>query len=196
MSDEERAHWDRRYAEGEYVPRTSASPFLLEWLERVPVGRALDIATGTGRNALALAEAGFVVDAVDISEVAIEQARGQSEQRGLDVNWIVADLDADPLPGEGYDLVTVVRYRPSHWSRLRDALAPDGWILVDHHLKTSREDAAGPSSEAFRVAPGELLHAFAGMRILHYAETVGPSGMGGGEFVLVRCVACAGDPGF
>jgi SAM-dependent methyltransferase len=197
VSQDERSRWDRRYATGEYLPRTRPAPFLLEWLDRLPVGRALDVATGTGRNALALAEAGYAVDAVDISAVAIDLARTEAERRGLEVRWHVADLDTEPLPGDGYDLITVVRYRdPELWPRLVSALAPGGWILVEHHLRTHREDVVGPSDDAFRLAPGELLAAFGDLRVVHYTERVEPTDDGEGTFVIARLVACAGDPGW
>jgi SAM-dependent methyltransferase len=197
VSQDERARWDRRYASGEYVPRTRPSPFLLEWLPRLPVGRALDVATGTGRNALALAEAGFTVDAVDVSPVAIDRGRAEAERRHLEIDWVVADLDTGVLPGDGYDLIVVVRYRNRDlWPKLRAALAPDGWILIEHHLQTSRDDVAGPSDDGFRLEPGELLGAFAGLRIVHYTEQVEPTDDGEARFVIARLAACAGDPGW
>jgi tellurite methyltransferase len=197
VSEDERTRWDRRYATGEYVARTDPSPFLLPWLDRIPVGRALDVATGTGRNALALADAGHRVDAVDISGVAIDRARAEGQRRGLGVNWVVADLDTGALPGDGYDLIAVLRYRnPALWPRLAAALAPDGWIVIEHHLRTSRDDVAGPSDAAFRLAPGELLEVFGHLRIVYYAETEEPTDDGGSLFLLARLVACAGDPGW
>jgi SAM-dependent methyltransferase len=197
MSRSERTRWDRRYETEEYVPRSQPTPFLSAWLDHIPVGRALDVATGTGRNALALAEAGFGVDAVDISSVAIERARAEAERRGLEVRWAVADLDTDDLPGAGYDLVTVVRYRNRElWPRLAAALAPDGWILVEHHLQTHRRDVVGPGDDAFRLAPGELLEAFRDLRVVHYSERVEPTDAGDALFVIARFVACAGDPGW
>jgi SAM-dependent methyltransferase len=197
MSQDERCRWDRRYDSGEYVPRSRPAPFLLQWLGHVPPGRALDIATGTGRNALALAEAGFEVDAVDISTVAIDRAQADADRRGLTVTWVVADLDADALPGADYDLITVVRYRNRElWPQLASALAPDGWILVEHHLQTHRQDVVGPSDDAFRLAPGELLAAFGDLRIVHYSEHVEPTDAGDARFVIARLVACAGDPGW
>lgn len=197
MSERERANWDRRYAADEYVPRTRPTPFLLAWLDRVPVGRALDVATGTGRNAMALARAGFTVDAVDISAVAIERARTAAERRSIDVNWVVADLDTGTLPGDGYDLVAVLRYRnPALWARLAAALAPDGWILVEHHLRTTRSDVVGPGDDAFRLEPGELLEAFRELRVVHYSEAVEPTDDGEALFAIARFVACAGDPGW
>lgn len=197
MSNEERQRWDQRYAEGEYRPRVHPSPFLVEWLDRIPVGHALDVATGTGRNALHLAEAGFDVTAVDISEVALARGRDEASRRGLDVRWVAADLDDDPLPDDAYDLITVMRYRNrSLWPRLAAALAPNGWILVEHHLRTDRPDVAGPSSPEFRLEPGELLEAFAGLRVVHYSEDVEPADHRPSDFVLARVVACAGNPGW
>lgn len=197
MTQDERTRWDHRYASGAYVPRTRPSPFLLEWLDRIPTGRALDIATGTGRNALALAEAGYEVDAVDISAVAIDRARAQAERRGLEVDWHVADLDSDALPGDGYQLVTVLRYHnPALWPRLASALAPDGWIVVEHHLRTHRSDVAGPRDAAFRLAPGELLATFDDLRVVHYSESIEATDDGSGQYVIARFAACAGDPGW
>lgn len=197
MSYEERSKWDRRYAAGEYVPRIHPTPFLLEWLDHIPVGRALDVATGTGRNALALAQAGFEVDAVDISAVAIDRARAEVERRGLKVHWVVGDLGIDALPGEDYDLITVLRYRNLKlWPQLEAALGPDGWILIEHHLRTARKGVAGPSDDAFRLAPGELLQAFGDLRIVHYSEPVESSDDGEALYVIARVVACAGDPGW
>lgn len=197
MSDDERTRWDERYASGSYRPRTDPTPFLLDWLGRIPRGRALDVATGTGRNALALAAAGFDVDAVDVSPVALERAAAEADRRDLAVRWHAADLDTDPLPGEGYDLITVLRYRnEALWPRLAAALAPDGWVVVEHHLRTTLPDAGGPSSPDFRLRPGELLEAFGHLRIVHHDERVEPDDAGDGRFVIARLVACAGDPGW
>lgn len=196
MSEDERERWDRRYAEGDYAPRDEPTPFVLEWLPHIPGGRALDVATGTGRNALHLAAAGFDVDAVDISAVAVDRGREQARRRGLEVNWVVTDLDHEPLPRDDYDLITVVRYRnPELWPRLQDALAPDGWILIEHHLRTPL-DVGGPGDATFRLEPGELLAAFGDLRVLHYSEQVEPSDDGSERFAIGRLAACAGDLGW
>lgn len=196
MSQAERERWDERYATGEYRARTRPTPFLADWLPRLPRGRALDVATGTGRNALLLAEAGFDVTAIDISSVAIERATAESERRGLDVTWQVADLDTAPLPSGSFDLITVLRYRnPELWARLADALAPDGWLVIEHHLRTTA-DAVGPRDPAFRLAPQELLHAFTDLRVLHYSEQLEPGDDPSDRYAIARLVACKGDPGF
>ncbi len=199
MTRTEQELWDRRYTEGSYTPRADPSPFLERWMDRIPAGNALDLAAGTGRNARLLARWGFGVEAVDISQVAVEQGRDEAEREGLDITWQVADLDDLHFQAASYDLITVVRYRGRNlWPRLRRALAPNGWVLVEHHLQTHLE-AGGPSSPEFRLAPGELLSAFSGLRIVHYDESVEDSDhpdFPGERFVTARLVACNGDPGF
>jgi SAM-dependent methyltransferase len=195
VSKDERRRWDERYTTGEYRPRTEPSPFVVAATARIPRGRALVLACGTGRNALYLAERGFQVEGVDISAVAIGQAREEAERRGLEVEFRVADLDAMELTPGAYDLITMVRYvNRGAWPKTKQALAPDGWLLTEQHLKTDRE-VIGPTNE-FRVEPGELLQAFSDLRIVEYWEGIEAADLDGKEAVLARLLACKGDPGW
>ena len=193
---DERTVWDGRYRRGEYVPRSHPSPFLVEWLARIPAGLALDIACGAGRNSFALAEAGFSVEAIDISNTAIDMARQTAAERSLSINWHVSNIREFHLPAATYNLITVFRYRdPQLWPRLIESLAPDGWILVEHHMKTTL-DVAGPTTPEFRLDPQELLCAFDSLRIVHYTEQVEPADQPAHQFVIARIAACNGDPGW
>ena len=193
---DERATWNRRYADGDYTPRTAPAPLLEEWLGRVPVGRALDVACGAGRNAFRLAEAGFDVTAVDISEVAIARAEAEAERRGLTIDWHAAAMDEFEIPPDTFQLITVFRYRnPALWPRLLAGLAPSGWLIAEHHLKTTT-DVSGPSSDAFRLDPQELLVACESLRVLHYSEQLEPADLDPGRYALARIVACNGPAGF
>jgi SAM-dependent methyltransferase len=200
MSREEQEKWDHRYRIGDYVPRTDPSPFLLEALRYVPPGRALVLACGAGRNALALAEAGFEVWAVDISDAAIGMARDAAERRGLDLHFRVADLDEmgldDPSLGGGqFDLITAFRFmnRPL-WPRIVEALAPGGWLVMEMHLQADH-DVAGPPPGPMRVEPGELEQAFGDLQIVWYLETVEASDRSERVSAFARLVATkpAGD---
>ena len=196
MSRADAERWDERYGSGEYQPSREPSWFLTRSLPLIPRGRALVIACGAGRNALALAGAGFQVDAFDIASVAIERAQAEGERRGLEVNWQVVDLDQAELEPAAYDLITMFRYmsRPL-WPRLIQALAPKGWLMMEVHLKTPLE-VTGPQSDEFRLETQELLSAFPGLRIVHYEETVEPSGRQPEQTALARLLACNGDPGW
>lgn len=196
MSEEERDTWDQRYADGSYFARTWPSPFLETLLPRLPSsGRALDVACGTGRNAFLLAEAGFDVEAVDVSSVALERGAAEAVSRGLDIEWRQADLDEIEFAPGRYDLIAVIRYRnESLWPKLVDALAADGWIVAEHHVK-SHAPVEGPENPDFRLDPQELLRAFGALRVVHYEEIL-ETDLDTHPYALERIAACKGDPGF
>jgi len=195
MSEEDRLKWDGKYAQGEYQARTWPSPLLEAWLDKIPRGRALDLGCGTGRNALCVAGAGFKVDALDISSVALAKGQASARERGLDINWLQTDLDNVQLEAGAYQLITVIRYVNRRMTQaIIDALAPDGWLLFEHHLRTP-VDVDGPRSPKFRLAPQELLQLFGGLRILHYQESIKME-RDERPMAIVELIGCKGDPGF
>jgi SAM-dependent methyltransferase len=181
VSQAERDKWDERYRDGAYENRTHPTALLSEWIDRLPRGRALDVACGAGRNALYLASKGYAVDAVDISAVALERGRAAAARLGLAVRWLCRDLDGDAedaLPRGLYDLVVWVRYVNSGLlPRLASRLAPGGYVLCEQHLATTA-GVAGPRTEAFRLRPGDLRSQAAGLDLIDYREglVVDPDG--------------------
>jgi tellurite methyltransferase len=181
VSQAERDKWDERYREGAYEDRTHPTALLASWIDRLPRGRALDVACGAGRNALFLASKGYAVDAVDISAVALERGRADAERLGFSIRWLCADLDGDlddALPPGPYDLIVWVRYvNPALLPRLARRLAPGGHVLCEQHLVTTTE-VAGPRTAAFRLRAGELRNQAADLGIVDYREglVVDPDG--------------------
>lgn len=181
MSQAERDKWDERYRAGAYGDRTQPTALLSAWIDRLPRGRALDVACGAGRNALFLAARGYAVDAVDISAVALERGRSDAERLGLPIRWLCADLDDGPedaLPPGPYDLVVWVRFvNYSLLARIARRLAPGGHVLCEQHLVTATE-VAGPRTAAFRLRPGELRTQATDLEIVDYREgpVVDPDG--------------------
>jgi SAM-dependent methyltransferase len=170
LSQADRDKWDRRYREGSYLARVNPTQLLADWLPRLPVGRALDVACGAGRNALFLAEAGYEVDAVDISAIALERARQSAAERDVEVNWLVTDLEEAPLPAHRYDVILMVRYvNHALVPKLLELLNDGGHFVCEQHLVTD-DDVAGPSSPAFRLQPGELKDLAGDTRVVHYHE--------------------------
>ena len=173
MSEAERDKWDERYRDGAYERRVHPTALLASWLPQLRTGTALDVACGAGRNALFLAAAGFRVHALDISPAGLDRGRRDAGLRGLDVLWLEADLDGDPdrvLPAQSYDLIVWVRYvHRTLLPFLAKRLAPRGYLLCEQHLVTTAE-VVGPKTAAFRLEPGELRKAAAGLEIQHYYE--------------------------
>ena len=156
MSTADRAKWNQRYREGAYQSRTHPSAFLEECVPVLPPPcRALDLACGTGRNAVYLAGLGFTVDAVDISAEAL--AIGRARAAALPICWLEHDLDAGFAPDASYDVIVNIRFvNLTLLESLLPSLRPNGVLIVEQHLATSRDGIIGPKNPAFRVAPGEL----------------------------------------
>jgi SAM-dependent methyltransferase len=165
--------WDERFRRGDYPADPEPSPVLRARVEAFPDGRALDVAAGTGRNAVFLAERGYRVDGLDRSRVGLEIARSNARERGVDdrTNWIRADVGTYCFPTATYDVVTVSFFRVrDRLLDLTEALAPGGVLFLQHHLRTTDDVDVGPSDDRHRVGANELLRACLGLTVLHYDE--------------------------
>jgi release factor glutamine methyltransferase len=93
-------------------------------LDGVPSPSAVDVGTGSGAIALALASEvpGAAVCGCDISDDALEVARGNGERLGIDVEWARSDL-MDGLGGRRFDLI--VSNPPYVATAEIDALEPE-----------------------------------------------------------------------
>ena len=152
--------WNERYAAGEPLPWDTGTPDpqLVEIIEAVaiPPGRTLEIGCGTGTNAIYLAQHGFNVLGVDISEIAVKMAREKAS--GL-CRFEVADFLAAAPAGGPFEFVfdrgcfhafddEDERARFAH--NVADALVEDGvWLsLIGSTEGPAREE--GPPRRSAR----------------------------------------------
>jgi len=150
MTDEDRNKWDEKYAARSTDSFPIPDDWLLKSVEGLVPGRALELACGLGQNAMALAELGWQVDAIDISRNGLDLAAAHAASRNLDINWICADLD-HWVPDEQYDLIVLFRFLD--WeaipSIVKKCLKTDGLFCyetfshsqmdrADNHLKNSK----------------------------------------------------------
>ena len=179
LSQADREKWDSRYLGGAYESRTHPSVLLAHWADRLEgtgaAPKAIDIACGSGRNALFLARLGWHVDAIDISAVALERLQAAADAEGLPVRCVERDLEPalramDGLEDQQFNLALVIRYTNFQLVQaIPRALAAGGYLIAEMHLQ-SDELVAGPRNPRFRVAPGELRSACAVLELLHYHE--------------------------
>jgi len=172
MAADEQERWEAKHT-AEQEPGEPAA-FLRQIFQTGPweiqPGRALDIATGKGRNALFLAEQGFTVDAIDISEVGLQQAQRQAEKQGLTLNLVQADLASFEFPDSAYDLILNINFLlRSLVPKIKNALLPGGYIIFDTYL-LDQQDLGHPRNPAYLLNHNELLDLFRGFRILCYQE--------------------------
>ena len=165
--------WDERFRTGQYPREPEPSTLLKRYVESLPRGRALDVAAGTGRNAVFLADRGYRVDALDASRAGLEIARERAADRGVAdrLNCIRGDVSTYEFPSEAYDLVTISFYRAiDRFPDITAALKAGGVLFVEHHLRTTDAVASGPSGDRYRFAANELLHASLDLTVLAYEE--------------------------
>jgi SAM-dependent methyltransferase len=101
------AEWDERYSERDGA-MWSGRPNgrLVAEVAGLTPGRALDVGCGEGADAIWLAQRGWTVTAIDISEVAVSRARKAAELAGVSVEWVCGDALQAPLPAGSFDLVS------------------------------------------------------------------------------------------
>jgi SAM-dependent methyltransferase len=171
MSEDDKNHWERKYSGDGYEPNRKPSALLTEWLDDRPPGRALDLACGTGRNSLYLAEGGYEVTAVDISPQAIALAEDMARVKGLEINWIVADLDNYAIQGQ-YDLIIISFFyvNSSMVSPIIKALKKGGILLYENHLLAPEAAEDEAHKHRFHFQPGELKRLFQELSTIRYEE--------------------------
>lgn len=161
------AGWDDRYTERELVWSVEPSVWVEQLIADLPPGRALDLASGEGRNALWLAERGWDVTAVDFSSVALDRARRLGRDRlGPDAGNLTivrADLLEYEPPAAAFELVLLVYLHLRGPERRRvvraaaSAVAPSGRLLViGHDLGNIAHGTGGPQDPAVLYSPADI----------------------------------------
>lgn len=109
FTEDVKKEFDTLYNSSECVWGLEADKYLAMHLERAPRGCALDIGCGEGRHSLFLAQNGYTVDAVDISEKAIEKLQYYAQE--YNVSELICPLSGDvrtmDFPESKYDLVVI-----------------------------------------------------------------------------------------
>ncbi|WP_223256776.1 class I SAM-dependent methyltransferase [Micromonospora endophytica] len=140
-------------------------------------GRALDLGAGEGRNAVWLAEQGWRVTAVDFSAVAVERGRKLARERGVEVDWQVADVTSYQPEVGGFDLVLLAYLhlpapqRSTVLHRAGAAVCPGGsLVLVGHDLANLTNGIGGPQDPTVLQTPDMVVAELSGLHVSR-AET-------------------------
>jgi SAM-dependent methyltransferase len=121
-------------------------------------GDSLDLACGSGHNAIWLAEQGFSTVAVDRDASAIETLRQEAERRGLPIRAQVVDLEHGRpfLAPATFDLVVVVHYLHRPLFPLIVSALRQGGVLAYETFTRAQAARGKPTNPAFLLQPGEL----------------------------------------
>lgn len=162
--------WEERYREKNDDPCSDVmpTPLVLDIAKKLPAGRALDLACGTGRNALWLAERGWSVTAVDGAPTGIEILRSRVANLRPDIKIRTADLERGEYVIEpaNWDLILMCGYlQRDLFEPAKEGLVPGGVLLAIVLLAESDAEPA-----LYRLKPGELKNYFRGWEIIHSYE--------------------------
>ena len=160
--------WNARYAAARLVWSATPNAVIEQETSPLPAGRALDLASGEGRNAIWLAEHGWRVTAVDFSDVATDRARRLGDERLGDhadrLDAVAADVLTWVPERDAFDLVLIVYVhvgasdRRALLHRAAHALAPGGTLLVlGHHLDNIEHGVGGPQDPALLFTPEDVV---------------------------------------
>lgn len=172
-SDAER--WNARYAT-QREPGSPA-PFLLEVAPELPAsGRALDLAGGDGRHAIALARRGLTVTLCDVASAGLAIAARGAAQAGVALTCVERDLERTPPPPGPWDVIVCSYFLSRPLLRaIPGLLAPGGWFVFWHPTRRNLERHPRPS-ERFVLEDGELPSRVAGLEVVRCDERWWPSG--------------------
>lgn len=133
--------------------------------------RVLDLASGPGKNSLFLAEQGFHVTSVDISEVAIQFLQKEANHKNLAIEGKVIDLsNLEEVKQLGkFDIVIITYYLDRKLFHLmNELLENDGTIFIETYFYSENVKQEVPKKYA--LASQELLRIFQDFRILFFEE--------------------------
>ena len=170
MAESDRLKWDQRYSQFTGIGQEPAS-WLVDVSDEIPhLGRALDIAAGTGRLSLWLAKRGLDVLAVDISSVGLELARQTAEAKGHLIEILSLDLEAQSLPDGPFDVITCFHYwQKDIFPMIRERLRPGGVFVAEVATVANLERHPHPSLQ-YLADPGELKQQCQLLQIAYYQE--------------------------
>jgi tellurite methyltransferase len=191
MAIDEKTLWNEKYSEGSHNS-LEPDPFLKsayeEFLGNHPSGLALDVAGGIGRHTIWLAQRGWRVKLLDISEIGIQHAEENAHRTGMGaaISTEICDLNTiQNLGREQYDLVLVFFFLQRElFPALTAALKAGGFLVYKTYTTEQQKLRSGPSHPMFLLEPNELLRAFSSLRVLDYHETI--QGKGVAELVAQK----------
>lgn len=148
MADQRRLDWDERHKGGDFEGE-GPNPTLVAGVAGLVPGSALELAAGSGTNAVWLARQGWRTTAVDWSPVGLANGKAQADEAGVEVEWLERDLFSWSPPARSFDLVVIVYLhlppdeRGPVYASAAAAVAPGGRMLVVGHDRLHATEGQG-----------------------------------------------------
>ncbi|SHO81586.1 tellurite resistance protein-related protein [hydrothermal vent metagenome] len=162
MAIEDRDKWNKKYTQIENIDNTPID-LVKYYYTLANRGLALDIACGTGRHSIFLANQEFEVDALDISSVALENIQNIANIYPREV-----DFDNFKLTSNCYDLVVCTYFLDRNIIKdIYNSLAPNGVLIYETFVTHTKNEF---KNSKFLLEKGELKELFSDLDIIFYEE--------------------------
>ena len=147
--------------------------FLVEDVNLLPKGQVLDVAMGTGANAVYLARMGFEVEGVDISAEAVNTALELARKSGVNLKARLADLESNyRIRKSSYDVIICFKYlQRSLIQQMKDGLRTGGMVVYETFI-VDQARFGKPKNPDHLLKHNELLYLFRDFRCLRYREGI------------------------
>ncbi len=162
---DDRQKWNEKYRKKSFS--NDPTPIVKKYYTLGPTERALDIAAGYGKNSLFLAQKGFTVEALDVSDVAL----GKISKSHPKLFPVCIDMDTFDIPAERYSLIINIRFLSRRlFPYIQEGLIPGGIVIFETYLDGPLEEPYSPTCKDYLLRKNELLHAFLSLNVLFYEE--------------------------
>jgi len=180
MNGADREKWNRIYSTGS-IDVPGAARVLADHAYLLPrSGTAVDLACGTGGNAILLADHGLETWAWDISDSAVEKLKEFTRDRNVNLMVQQRDVRSCPPDPDSYDVIVVSRFLDRGlMPHIINALRNEGLVFYQTFIK-EKTGSAGPRNPDYLLKENELLGFFQSLHIVFYVEegTVGDAARG------------------
>ncbi len=140
------------------------SPPLAALLPTLPVGTALDLGCGSGRDAVFLALHDWEVIAIDQASGALKKAQMLAEHEGVSVSWRQGNIKHPTvLPEKQFELILMMRfYQPTLFPWIETHLVPGGKAMIwAFHPEADR-----PHKAHLKALPEQIATQFASLKTI------------------------------
>ncbi len=170
MSNKDKEKWDNKYTNTPKLLEDREPSFkLIDLLKDVKGNYALDIACGAGKNSIFLAKNNFIVDSMDISDIALKNLMNKGYEN---INTIQIDLEEEFSPKENfYDLIVQTNFLDRKIiPKMIKALKKEAILFIENYME-HKDNEKAPSNPDFLLKKDELKKIFKkGFEVIDYDE--------------------------
>ncbi len=180
FADDAAQFWDKRFSQAEYVFGKEPNAFLKNHVPKYMKSgaNALCVADGEGRNSVWLAKQGMIVEAFDISPVAIEKAKQLAKDKQVSVALSVASTHSWVWKPNYYDLIAAIfiqfatpNMRVDLFAQMRDSLKSGGYLILQGYTPKQLDYKTGGPPSIDHLYTTELMQdLLKGMQIFDWQE--------------------------